>query len=182
MSRRTEPLVVGRVIGDVIDMFAPSGLEMSIAYTTREVSNGYDIKPSAATQPPSLRMSDPHSRDSLFTLVMVDPDAPSPSEPSMREWVHWIVIDIPGRSDASMKGREVVPYMGPKPTVGIHRYVFVLFRQRGPMVVVRAPTVRHNFCTRLFAAEHGLGFPEAALYFNAQKEPAACRTPSHKRA
>lgn len=21
--------------------------------------------------------------------VMTDPDAPSPSEPSMREWVHW---------------------------------------------------------------------------------------------
>lgn len=23
--------------------------------------------------------------------VMTDPDAPSPSEPSMREWVHWSV-------------------------------------------------------------------------------------------
>ncbi|KAI5058057.1 hypothetical protein GOP47_0026227 [Adiantum capillus-veneris] len=178
MSRRTEPLVVGRVIGDVIDMFAPSSLEMWLSYSTREISNGCDIKPSAATQPPSLRLSDPHSRDSLFTLVMVDPDAPSPSEPTMREWVHWLAIDIPGSSDAS-KGREVVPYMGPKPTVGIHRYVFVLFRQRGPMTVVRAPLVRHNFCTRFFAAEHGLGLPEAALYFNSQKEPAS-RTTSHK--
>jgi hypothetical protein len=23
--------------------------------------------------------------------VMIDPDAPSPSEPTMREWVHWSV-------------------------------------------------------------------------------------------
>lgn len=68
-------------------------------------------------------------------------------------------------------GREVVPYMGPKPTVGIHRYVFVMFRQHGPLVLVNTPAVRNNFCSRLFAAEHGLGLPEAALYFNAQKEP-----------
>lgn len=27
----------------------------------------------------------------LLFQVMTDPDAPSPSEPSMREWVHWSV-------------------------------------------------------------------------------------------
>lgn len=25
---------------------------------------------------------------------MTDPDAPSPSEPSMREWVHWLVYKL----------------------------------------------------------------------------------------
>ncbi|MCO5557899.1 hypothetical protein L7F22_011471 [Adiantum nelumboides] len=55
-------------------------------YSTREVSNGCDIKPFATTQLLSLGMLDPHSCDSLFTLVMVDLDAPSPSKPTMREY------------------------------------------------------------------------------------------------
>ncbi|MCO5603100.1 hypothetical protein L7F22_057245 [Adiantum nelumboides] len=100
MSCRTEPLVVDEVIGDVIDMFAPSSLKMSISYSTRKVSNGCDIKPSATTQSPSLRMSDPYSRNSLFTLVVVDPDAPSLSEPTMREGVH-------RKGDSVVHGTEV---------------------------------------------------------------------------
>lgn len=32
---------------------------------------------------------------------MVDPDAPSPSEPTLREWLHWIVVDIPEGADAT---------------------------------------------------------------------------------
>jgi phosphatidylethanolamine-binding protein (PEBP) family uncharacterized protein len=31
-----------------------------------------------------------------YTLLMVDPDAPSPDNPAMREWLHWIVTNIPG--------------------------------------------------------------------------------------
>ena len=29
-----------------------------------------------------------------YTLVLVDPDAPSPSNPSFREYLRWMVIDI----------------------------------------------------------------------------------------
>ncbi len=30
-----------------------------------------------------------------YTLLMVDPDAPSPSNPNISEIIHWIVTDIP---------------------------------------------------------------------------------------
>jgi protein FLOWERING LOCUS T len=30
-----------------------------------------------------------------YTLLMVDPDAPSPTDPSLSEIIHWIVTDIP---------------------------------------------------------------------------------------
>ena len=36
MSRSVDPLVVGRVIGDVIDMFEPS-VDMAVLYTSRQV-------------------------------------------------------------------------------------------------------------------------------------------------
>ncbi|ONM30555.1 Protein MOTHER of FT and TFL1 [Zea mays] len=90
---------------------------------------------------------------------------------SQREFVACrIVTNIPGGTDAN-KGEEVVEYMGPRPPVGIHRYVLVLFEQK-TRVHAEGPGERANFNTRAFAAAHELGLPTAVVYFNAQKEPA----------
>ncbi|KAB2029598.1 hypothetical protein E1A91_D05G180800v1 [Gossypium mustelinum] len=157
MARSVEPLVVGRVIGDVLDMFTPAS-EFTVRYGTKQVTNGCDIKPSAAADKPH---------------VMVDPDAPSPSEPRLREWLHWIVVDVPEGQDAT-KGRELVAYMGPQPPTGIHRYILALFKQEGAMEGrIQVADARANFSTRRFAAQNRLGLPVAAVYFNSQKEPAA---------
>nr|GMD83126.1 protein MOTHER of FT and TFL1-like [Ipomoea batatas] len=154
--RSVDPLVVGKVIGDVLDMFVPV-VEFTVDYGSKKIANGVEITPSSAAQKPS---------------IMVDPDAPSPSEPTFREWLHWIVKDIPEGSEAS-KGREVVEYIGPSPPTGIHRYVLALFRQREAMQVPQKPPEgRGNFRTRQFAADNGLGLPVAALYFNSQKQSA----------
>ncbi|KAL0355163.1 UNVERIFIED_CONTAM: protein MOTHER of FT and TFL1 [Sesamum radiatum] len=104
MAANVDPLVVGRVIGDVVDMFVPT-VSMSVYYGSKHVNNGCDIKPSMAAAPPRVTITG-HA-DELYTLVMTDPDAPSPSEPSMREWVHWIVTDIPGRSNVTRGGQGV---------------------------------------------------------------------------
>lgn len=56
---------------------------------------------------------------------------------------------------------------------GIHRYVFILFKQRGRNAVKSGPSSRHHFNTRSFSAENGLGLPVAALYFNSQRQTAA---------
>ncbi|EFJ08786.1 hypothetical protein SELMODRAFT_229523 [Selaginella moellendorffii] len=167
-----DPLVLGRVIGDVLDMFVPA-VDMSVCYGSKQVNNGCELKPSATQARPIVQVGSPHEEGALYTLVMVDPDAPSPSEPSMREWVHWIVADIPGGADAS-QGREILQYIGPKPPTGIHRYIFVVFRQMGPVLML-PPLMRNNFSTRWFAQEYFLGLPVGAVYYNAQKEPASRR-------
>ncbi|XWS48259.1 hypothetical protein CRYUN_Cryun13aG0059300 [Craigia yunnanensis] len=171
MAVSVDPLVVGRVIGDVVDMFVPT-VTMSVYYGSKHVTSGCDIKPSMAINPPNISIEG-HS-DHLYTLVMTDPDAPSPSEPSMREWVHWIVSDIPGGTNPN-RGKEILLYMGPSPPVGIHRYILVLFQQKGPLGPVQQPTSRANFNTRLFADHLNLGLPVATVYFNAQKEPVSRR-------
>ncbi len=38
---------------------------------------------------------------------MSDPDAPSPEHPSHREWLHWIVADIPGGAKDIAEGTQV---------------------------------------------------------------------------
>lgn len=71
-------------------------------------------------------------------------------------------------------GREVVSYEIPRPNIGIHRFVFVLFKQKRRQSVT-PPSARDHFNTRSFAAENDLGLPVAAVYFNAQRETAARR-------
>ncbi|KAF5803664.1 putative phosphatidylethanolamine-binding protein [Helianthus annuus] len=167
MSRRErDPLVVGRVIGDVLDSFTKS-INLTISYNDREVSNGCTLKPSQVVNQPRVDIGGDDLR-AFHTLVMVDPDAPSPSDPNLREYLHWLVTDIPATTGARF-GQEVVCYESPRPSMGIHRMVFVLFRQLGRQTVY-APGWRQNFNTRDFAELYNLGSPVAAVYFNCQRE------------
>ncbi|KAD7477361.1 hypothetical protein E3N88_00497 [Mikania micrantha] len=146
LKSERDPLVVGRVIGDVLDNFTKS-VNLTVSYNDREVHNGCELKPSK---------------------VMVDPDAPSPSDPNLREYLHWLVTDIPATTGARF-GQEIVCYESPRPSMGIHRIVFVLFRQLGRQTVY-APGWRQNFNTKDFAELYNLGSPVAAVYFNCQRE------------
>ncbi|KAG0514231.1 hypothetical protein BDA96_10G172700 [Sorghum bicolor] len=175
MAAHVDPLVVGRVIGDVVDLFVPT-VAMSVRFGTKDVTNGCEIKPSLTAAAPVVQIAG--RANDLFTLVMTDPDAPSPSEPTMRELIHWLVVNIPGGADPS-QGETVMPYLGPCPPVGIHRYVLVVYQQkarfRAPPVLAPGAEVeasRARFRNRAFADRHDLGLPVAAMYFNAQKEPA----------
>nr|XP_043631526.1 CEN-like protein 1 [Erigeron canadensis] len=165
-------LVVGRVIGDVVDPFTPSVI-MEVTYNPNyQVFNGHELMPTTIAHKPQVQIGGVDMRSS-YTIIMTDPDAPSPSDPYLREHLHWIVTDIPGTTDATF-GREIVSYEKPKPVIGIHRYVFLLFKQRARQSV-RTPVSRDNFNTRAFSQENDLGSPVAAVYFNAQRENAARR-------
>ncbi|XP_022133171.1 protein SELF-PRUNING-like [Momordica charantia] len=164
-------LVLGRVIGDVVDPFIPS-IKMSVTFGNKQVLNGHEFFPSSLTSKPRVHIQGEDMR-SLFTLIMVDPDVPGPSDPYLREHLHWLVTDIPGTTDATF-GKEEMSYEIPKPIIGIHRFVFILFKQKRRRSV-NPPSSRDRFSTRSFMAENDLGLPVAAVYFNAQRETAARR-------
>ncbi|KAL1822539.1 hypothetical protein DCAR_0310356 [Daucus carota subsp. sativus] len=170
--RELEPLIVGKVIGDVLDHFIPS-IKMSITYSTKLVCNGHELFPSAVSAKPRVEV---HGGDlrTFFTLVLTDPDVPGPSDPYLREHLHWIVTDIPGTTDATF-GTEIVSYEIPRPNIGIHRFVYILYKQSGRQTVNHLPCSRDNFNARRFAANNNLGLPVAAVFFNAQRETAARR-------
>ncbi|KAK8914574.1 Protein HEADING DATE 3A [Platanthera zijinensis] len=165
MSR--DPLAVGRIIGDVLDPFTRTAT-IVVTYGSTDVTNGKSFRPSQVVNQPrvQIRGSDPTV---FYTLVMVDPDAPTPSDPTLREYLHWLVTDIPGSTGASF-GQEVTCYESPRPNYGIHRFVFVLFEQLIERQTVYAPGWRQNFNTRDFAELYNLSPPVAAVYFNGQRE------------
>ncbi|XP_027083083.1 protein FLOWERINGUS T 1-like [Coffea arabica] len=161
-----DPLEVGRVIGDVLDPFTRS-VSLRVIYGGRVVISGSELRASQVESQPRVEIGGDDFR-TFYTLVMVDPDAPSPSDPNLREYLYWLVTDIPATT-GPLFGREIVCYESPRPSVGIHRLIFVLFRQLGRQIVY-APGWRQNFCTRDFAELYNLGLPVAAVYFNCQRQ------------
>ncbi|XP_020106124.1 protein FLOWERING LOCUS T-like [Ananas comosus] len=161
----SDSLALARVIPDVLDQFRPS-VSLRIMNSSRLMVNGTELRPSAAVNRPRVEIGGDDLRN-FFTLVLVDPDAPNPSNPTLREYLHWMVTDIPATTAASF-GQELVFYEGPEPRSGIHRMVFVLFHQLGRGTVY-APEMRHNFSCRTFAGQYHLNVV-AAAYFNCQRE------------
>ncbi|XP_048436598.1 protein HEADING DATE 3A-like isoform X4 [Pyrus x bretschneideri] len=95
MPRDRDPLVVGRVVGDVLDPFTRS-VSLRVTYGTKEVNNGCELKPSQVVQQPRVDIGGDDLR-TFYTLVMVDPDAPSPSDPNLKEYLHCTKSNLPAR-------------------------------------------------------------------------------------
>lgn len=106
--------------------------------------------------------------NSLYTLIMTDPDVPSRRYPVNREFLHWLVVNIPG--DNVHGGQHVVEYFGsqPPPGTGYHRYTFAVFRQRNTISVGQVQ--RPLFSTKRFVRVHNLDGPVAANYFLAKND------------
>ena len=64
----SDPLTVGRVIGEVIDSFNPS-VKMMVTYNSNKlVCNGHELFPSAVVSKPRVEVQGGEMR-SFFTLV-----------------------------------------------------------------------------------------------------------------
>jgi phosphatidylethanolamine-binding protein len=66
MAAHVDPLVVGRVIGDVADLFMLS-VAISVQFHTMDVTNSIEIKPSDIASLPAVNITG--RANDLFTLV-----------------------------------------------------------------------------------------------------------------
>lgn len=162
------------IVPDVIDEVPPN--VVNVIYPEKKAVNlGNELAPSEVKEQPTVSWdSDPNS---YYTLAMVDPDAPSRAEPQFREFNHWLVCNIKG-SDVS-KGDVVTAYTGSGPPkgTGLHRYVFLVYRQPNKIDVDEprtGPTSRahrRSFSVRKFAQKYQLGKPIAGNFYLAQWDP-----------
>lgn len=111
-------------------------------------SNGKTLTKQDTANPPVATFSGEDR--TLYTLVMSDPDA------AAKSWLHWLITNIPGESNTVLEGQQVVPYSGPNPPSGIHRYIFTLYQQPAGSIMVAKPAERGNFSPSLFERQFGL--------------------------
>jgi len=109
----------------------------------------------------------------FYTLIMVDPDAPTPRAPTMSPIMHWVAVNIPGDdlatgfSNATVAVQELFPYHGPHPPVGSapHRYgQFVFLQPTGKVDFKPLPVSRVNWDYEAFLAQYRLGQKLASNY------------------
>lgn len=69
MARIIEPLTVGRVVGEVVDMFSPS-VRMNVIYNSnKQVANGHELMPSVIATKPRVEIGGDDLR-TAYTLVI----------------------------------------------------------------------------------------------------------------
>lgn len=159
------------IVPDVLEI-APSHVA-EVKYGEETVNLGNELTPTQVKDPPTY-INYPTEPDALYTLCMTDPDAPSRQTPKYREWHHWLVVNIPG-TDIS-KGEVLSEYVGSGPPkgTGLHRYVFVIYKQPNQLqadekrLTNRSGSHRGNFKIANFAKKYNLGNPHAGNFYQAQ--------------
>ena len=133
-----------------------------------------EVKPGSTRLTPDQVKSAPEvtwdgEEGSLYTLMMVDPDAPSRKNPIRRSWLHWLVVNIPGSDLAS--GEKYAEYAGAAPIQGsgYHRYVVLLYKQADKISDSDYPVKsRGKWSVKKFTTDHQLGDPVAGTFYEAQ--------------
>lgn len=102
----------------ILKVFYPNGAVVNL---------GNELRPTQTKDAPNVTWE--AEKNTFYTLMMVDPDAPSRANPLYREIRHWLVMNIP-ESDVK-EGDEVVEYIGSGPPngTGLHRYIYLVFKQ-----------------------------------------------------
>ncbi|XP_064089873.1 phosphatidylethanolamine-binding protein 1-like [Macrobrachium nipponense] len=107
---------------------------------------------------------------------MIDPDAPSRQDPTLREFLHWIIGNMPCCSLGSGEIQAQYFPAGPPKGTGLHRYALLVFRQpeyiifHEPALTNRSFEGRPNFSTRKFADKYELKLV-AGNFFQAEYDP-----------
>lgn len=174
------PLVLASVSGDQLqDVFNSSEVVhdvllqppqdvLQVSFSPSLMADlGNELSVAATRGQPSILFSKA-DKDLLYTLAMVDPDAPSRTNPRFGQWNHWLVINIPGSVNME-GGKTLTEYMGPSPPRGSgpHRYVLLLYAQKHK-VDLQVSSRRNNFNIENWT--EGFGELVAGNFFYAENQ------------
>ncbi|KAG9124699.1 hypothetical protein FRC07_010589 [Ceratobasidium sp. 392] len=182
-----------QIIPDVIPKdFIPSTL-LNVSWGDKEVQLGNELTKADTVDEPTITFAPAAEDDptTTYTIAFLDPDAPSRADPKFGPFRHWVLTGLkaPGVETLVALAKEsdpsppvgaksfkqaTTPYRppGPGPGTGVHRYVFLLFRE--PNVGFEVPAGEPEYGAELeqrrkwsavaFAEKYGLK-PVAANFF-----------------
>eukprot|EP01006_Ploeotia_vitrea_P029517 TRINITY_DN62044_c0_g1_i1.p2 TRINITY_DN62044_c0_g1~~TRINITY_DN62044_c0_g1_i1.p2 ORF type:complete len:195 (-),score=18.50 TRINITY_DN62044_c0_g1_i1:1375-1959(-) len=155
----------------------PPNNSLQVRYN-KPVTQGALLHKLDTASSPKIRLPEADS-SSQYTVILSDPDAPRPTSPKAREWLHWLVTNIPGAELSASNGfvgrggDVVVPYAGPSPPIGTHRYVVTVFKQKEAVEATK-PHTRARFHTAEFASQYKLQLV-SGTYFRVQSKSSTRR-------
>lgn len=138
---------------------------LDVSFDKENVNLGNKFDPAQVRNRPKIAWKN-FKDDEFYTLIMTDCGGKN------MEWLHWHVSNIPG---GNVERGDILTYYfpaAPPKDTGEHRYVFLLFRQKGKInfnghIVI--PTFemngRDSFSTRVFTEKNEFGAPVAGNFY-----------------
>ncbi|KAL4874582.1 phosphatidylethanolamine-binding protein [Aspergillus karnatakaensis] len=113
------------------DTFKPS-TQLNIAFGDKAIEHGNLFRVSEVKAAPSIQFDkEPNASGSqTYTLLLIDPDAPTPDDPKFAYWRHWVVSGLKAGEKVE-NVTALTEYLGPGPKDDSrpHRYLLLLFRE-----------------------------------------------------
>lgn len=177
LMQRLETL---KVIPDTLPTLDPRvHVELQFpGYVNKWVVPGEVLPCAVAARPPVLKVQEftKIEKDSLYTVVVVDPDTPDLETDSYKTTLKWALANVPLSNTETVvdpeKATELISYLPPTPekNTGKHRHAVWVFRQpdNKPIAAETAGALvqRDHFDIRTFATELGLDAVGAHLWRN----------------
>ncbi|RHZ47222.1 YbhB/YbcL family Raf kinase inhibitor-like protein [Aspergillus thermomutatus] len=138
--------------------------QLDVSFNDRPVSFGNLLRAGECKTAPTVSFSKENDSASStsYTLLLVDPDAPTPDDPKFAFWRHWVVSGL--KAGQANGGTALTEYLGPGPKDDSrpHRYLFLLFREPAGFALAKEDvggegfTARRSFQVAEWVERHGL--------------------------
>ena len=152
------------VIPDVISVCPPSVAQIFYpSVNGRVVTMGSTLVSEAAAVQPSAIFVPGATASGYYTAIFVHPDSPSRSNPTNRNSLKGIILNMKlTESISTLEGEWVVPYSAVTPNIdtGEHRYVWLIYRHSGRLTNVPTPTNLFRFDVEKWIAENWTQKPQ----------------------
>ena len=133
-------------------------LENVMSVTHINENNSVDVKMGTILTPTQVlnepKVNFPTEPNTYYTLIKTDPDAVSRDKPLFREFLHWGVVNICDINDGNVTSGEnattvgsYVPAGAPYNS-GLHRYIYLLYKQTGLLTPEQIETWKTPFEAR----------------------------------
>ncbi|KAL4794259.1 phosphatidylethanolamine-binding protein [Aspergillus venezuelensis] len=115
----------------VPENFTPK-TKLGVSYGEKAVTLGNLFRVSEVKSAPAISFAPENgaSESATYTLLQIDPDAPTPDDPKFAYWRHWVVTGLKPAGTIT-DAPALTAYLGPGPKDDSkpHRYLFLLFRE-----------------------------------------------------
>jgi phosphatidylethanolamine-binding protein (PEBP) family uncharacterized protein len=132
---------------------------LTVYFGNKKIENDETVDLQVVQSKPNIKFNVPAGK--YYTILMVDPDAPSKNHPDNKYWLHWMVVN---------NYNTIVDFKPstPSPGTGEHRYYIWLLEQQQEIKVPNTYS-RQKFPVKQFIGNYKLK-PIAGVMYKTEKK------------
>ncbi len=127
--------------------------ELKVYFDSQRINNEQILNLDNVQNQPKIEF-EPEGK--YYTILMVDPDAPSRDNPIYKYWLHWMIVN---------NDETIVEFSPSAPPAGsgLHRYYICLYEQKRKIKITQKYD-RKNFSVKDFINKNHLTFIAGVMY------------------